>query len=101
MNLNYQVSHISDSQPNKEFDLLPENVRDNPHMFLGWREGLLWALLNPRLIEQFERDTGADIDIDIAIDGRGLGVFISPQHGLQVEELALFFDWFNRTIWGA
>ena len=89
------VSHAEALSINPSYNLIPENVKGNPHMFRGWREGLLWALINPELLVQFDIETGADIDTN----RRGIGCFVSPERGLMVDRLAEFVAWYNRTVW--
>ena len=95
MNLETSSSHTDRSSYNPETQLIPENVKGNPHMFRGWREGLLWALINPQLLQQFDIETGCDLDLERG----GIGSFISPERGFMVCELSLFVAWYNRTIW--
>lgn len=83
------------SQKVTESALLPENVKGNPHMFRGWREGLLWAFANPQLLTQFDIETGADLDLS----HKDMGCFISPERGLMLYELAAFVEFYNRTVW--
>ena len=90
------VSHAKALSINPSYNLLPENVKGNPHMFRGWRELLLWALINPQLLTQFDIETGAGLDINRG----GMACFVSPERGFMVDRLAEFVSWYNRTVWG-
>ena len=89
------VSHAEALPINPSYNLIPENVKGNPHMFRGWREGLLWALINPKLLVQFDIETGAGLDINRG----GIGCFVSPERGFMVDRLAEFVARYNRTVW--